>query len=149
MRRASVVLAALAVAAFAFTVTADQPQLEEKPLTWTQAATGDAQTLYVELCASCHGVDATGNGPAAEALVGPVPDLTLLARDNGGVYPAEEVHKAISGETRIVAHGTPDMPVWGKAFEDVRPDHKPARRFTFARQRIGELVNYLESLQVQ
>lgn len=150
MRRASLVLAAFAVVAFAFAVAADQPvQIEEKPLTWKQASSGDAETLYVEICASCHGMDAKGDGPAAPALKDPVPDLTTLARDLGGVYPADEVHQAISGSKRVVAHGTLEMPVWGRAFEDLRPDHNMVRREQFARQRIDELVAYLESLQVQ
>lgn len=149
MRRASMILAALAVVALGFTAVADQPaEVEEKPMTWSQAAIDDPEALYVELCASCHGVDGKGNGPVAEALAGPVPDLTLLTREHEGVYPSEDVSKAISGEFRVVAHGTLEMPVWGRAFEDVRPDHKPARRYLLSRQRVGDLTEYLKTLQV-
>ncbi len=37
--------------------------------------------LYQELCASCHGVDGAGDGPAAGALKVPAPALTDLTRD--------------------------------------------------------------------
>jgi Cytochrome c len=37
-------------------------------------------------CATCHGVDATGNGPAAAALLVKPADLTQLAKRHGGVF---------------------------------------------------------------
>ena len=56
---------------------------------------------------------------------------------------------AIRGEGEIVAHGTRQMPIWGSAFTDLRPDQKPAQRAAFARLRIYDLTTYLESLQQQ
>ena len=38
----------------------------------------DGRILYGNLCASCHGVDARGGGPVAEALSVAMPDLTRL-----------------------------------------------------------------------
>jgi hypothetical protein len=40
--------------------------------------------LFRAYCASCHGRDAKGHGPAAPALKATVPDLTVLAKNNGG-----------------------------------------------------------------
>ena len=44
--------------------------------------------LYRHYCATCHGRDGKGNGPAAAALKVPPPDLTVLARRQKGVFPA-------------------------------------------------------------
>ena len=150
MRRYPVIFGCLAAVCLVLSVQAGtEVTIEEAPLTWTQAALGDGEALYAQVCATCHGADAKGDGPAAEVLVVPVPDLTRLALDNGGVYPAERVHKSITGESEVKAHGPLDMPVWGKAFEDVRPDVKPGQRWAFARMRISALTAYLETLQAE
>lgn len=150
MRRLAMVLAGLALAVFAFAVAAQEPvKIEERPLTRAQAAISDPAELYISLCAACHGTDGKGAGPAAPALRDPVPDLTLLAQANGGVFPAEEVERSINGERRVVAHGSAEMPVWGDVFEEFRPDHKPVQRMAFTRDRIGKLVEHLASLQAQ
>ena len=69
----------------------DQPKKEIRhvPIKPTSAASG--QEMYKNYCAVCHGVDGKGNGPAAEALKVPTPDLTTLTQKNGGTYPALKV----------------------------------------------------------
>lgn len=124
-----------------------QVKIKREPLTWHQVALNDGEQLYLELCAACHGEGAMGDGPAAVALKKPVPDLTVLAAKNDGVFPREEVEDTITGKTRYVAHGTVDMPIWGAAFEGVRPDWKPFRRAALARQRIHNLTEYLATIQ--
>ncbi len=150
MRRLAMVLAGSALALFAFAIAAQEPvEIEERPLTRAQAAITDPAELYVSLCAACHGTDGKGAGPAAPALRGPVPDLTLLAQANGGVFPSTEVKRSITGERRVVAHGSLEMPVWGKVFEEFRPDHTPVQRMAFTRDRVDKLVEHLEGLQVR
>jgi mono/diheme cytochrome c family protein len=124
-------------------------EIQEAPLTWRQAALSDGGELYAELCAVCHGTDGKGGGPAAVALKEPVPDITLLAKHNDGEFPGEEVQKAITGAADIPSHGTLDMPIWGRAFADSRPDLKPFRREALAKQRIFNLTSYLESIQAE
>jgi mono/diheme cytochrome c family protein len=136
----------MVVALFASGVIAGEG-IQEAPLTWKQAALSDGEELYTELCAVCHGADGKGAGPAAVALKEPVPDLTLLAKHNEGVFPAEGVQKAITGEAGIASHGTTGMPIWGRAFADSRLDFKPFRREALAKQRIFNLSSYLESIQ--
>ena len=141
----------ISIATIAFIATAGvalAQEVREEPITWSQAALQDGKALYAELCAVCHGVDAKGNGPASPALAAPAPDLTQLALANGGEFPTAEVQKTITGETRVVAHGTLEMPMWGKVFEDVRLDKKPGQRWGFARLRILALTEYIQSLQV-
>ena len=50
---------------------------------------------YVAYCAACHGVDGTGNGPAAPAMKVPVPDLTMIAKRSGGKFDATAVEYLI------------------------------------------------------
>lgn len=148
MKRLSIVLATIVVIAFAVEAI-PQVTIEEAPLTWKQAALSDGEELYVELCAVCHGTDGKGKGPAAPALSMPLPDLTMLAAHNDGVFPADRVEKSITGRAKVVAHGTSEMPIWGTAFRDARPDHKMARRNSLAILRIHSLTTYVETLQAE
>lgn len=87
--------------------------------------------LFASYCASCHGVDAAGNGPVASSLKKQPPNLTKIEPKNGK-FPAEEVRKKITGEGEVPVHGKKDMPVWGLIFS-------PAD--------INNLVKFLESIQ--
>ncbi len=148
MRNSLVVLACLAALVLAFTVeAAEKEEVVQVPLTWQKAALSDGEELYVELCAVCHGVDGTGGGPAAEALAKPLPDLTAISAANKGVFPRADVEKAIRGQAEIAAHGSLEMPIWGRAFFDARPDLKQGQRWALAEQRIFNLTEYLESIQ--
>lgn len=129
--------------------TFGQVEVKRAPLTWHQAALTDGGELYLELCAVCHGKGGMGDGPAASALKKAVPDLTGLAAKNDGEFPRQEVEDSIAGKSRAVSHGTIDMPIWGQAFEDVRPDWKPFRRKALARQRIYNLTEYLATIQAE
>jgi mono/diheme cytochrome c family protein len=97
--------------------------------------------LFREYCAPCHGADAKGNGPAAAALKAKVPDLTLLAKRNGGTFPAAQVRKTVMGDRTVEAHGSREMPVWGPIFHQVEEDVDRGN------VRIDNLVKYLESIQ--
>ena len=129
--------------------TFGEVEVKQASLTWQQAVLTDGEQLYVELCAACHGQSGKGDGPAASAVKKTVPDLTGLAAKNDGEFPFKEAEKAIAGESRVVSHGTIDMPIWGQAFKDVRPDMKQFRRDALARQRIFNLTEYLATIQVE
>ena len=64
-------------------------------------------------CATCHGTDGKGNGPLREQLKVPPPDLTMLAKNNNGVFPTNAVYETIDGSKTVPAHGTREMPIWG------------------------------------
>ena len=155
MKKKSVFFASIVVAvAGGATVAQDidvkkGPVIKEVPMTWQQASISDGEQLYVELCAVCHGKTAMGDGPAAGALKKPVPDLTTLASRNNGQFPRQRVEDAITGRARVASHGSVDMPMWGQAFEDVRPDWKPARRKGFASQRVFNITEYLSTIQAE
>ncbi len=99
--------------------------------------------LFPAYCASCHGKDGRGHGPAAPALKATVPDLTVIAANNGGKFPEARVRRIIIGEGMIASHGSREMPVWGPIFSQVEADvdRGPVR--------VQNLVKYLESIQVK
>ena len=66
-------------------------------------------------CASCHGHGGKGDGPLTELLTKRPPDLTQLARRNGGVFPLTRMYDVIDGAD-VPAHGGRDMPVWGRDY---------------------------------
>jgi mono/diheme cytochrome c family protein len=96
-------------------------------------------------CAPCHGRSGRGDGPVAAALTTRPTDVTLLARQRGGVFPGAEVRTMLAGssERPTPAHGSREMPVWGPIFRALDPD---ARR---AEARLAGVVSYLESIQVK
>lgn len=126
-----------------------ETEVEQAPITWRQAALEDGEALYAELCAVCHGVGGKGDGPAAPALKAALSDLTQLSADNDGEFPAARVEKVITGNLSLPAHGSAEMPVWGKVFEDVRPERKPGERWAFSRSRIFNLTEYLKTIQAE
>jgi mono/diheme cytochrome c family protein len=102
----------------------------------------DGPTLYATYCAVCHGKAGDGQGPMAPSLKVRVPDLTEIAKRNGGVFPFARVEKTIDGtELAGLAHGTREMPVWGPLFSQVTYDRD------YGRVRIHNLTKYLQSIQ--
>ena len=106
------------------------------------------RALYQTHCATCHGVDATGQGPLAAALVLQPVDLTVLSARNGGTFPLERVLKRIDGTDPLVSHGSP-MPVYGPYFEGVAntPMKLPSGQPMLVAEPIADLVGYLQSVQ--
>lgn len=98
--------------------------------------------LYMSYCVSCHGWTGTGDGPAGLALKSPPADLTQLSARNGGEFPTTQVKKYIEGETLIQAHGSRQMPVWGKVFRRESTGSE-------ARMQYFALAKFLESIQVK
>jgi len=106
---------------------------------------------YESRCATCHGVDGKGNGPSAGILSKPVPDITTLARRNGGVFPITRVYATIEGEG-VPAHGSRDMPIWGSQYRMQAGEHyadMPYNAEAYVRTRILWLAEYLYRLQVK
>jgi cytochrome c5 len=97
---------------------------------------------YNRLCAACHGEDGRGDGPVAGVLKTPPTNLTLLAKNNGGHFPAMRALDYIDGRTGTDAHGTREMPVWGESLT-IDYDQYIARTIEL------ELLIYLDSIQVE
>lgn len=114
------------------------------------------QYEYENSCAACHGASGTGGGPSARFLsAGVAPDLTVLQKNNGGVFPADRVYGIIdgSGEGRNLIHGSSEMPMWGDRYmrrtEDTQggDPFTPEEREEYVKTRIQALVDYLASIQ--
>jgi mono/diheme cytochrome c family protein len=116
--------------------------IKHVPVKPTSAASGEQ--MYMTYCAVCHGKDGKGGGPAAEALKMPPTDLTTLSKNNGGKYPSLKVSSSIRGEANLPAHGSKDMPVWGRLFRSMSGGHEAE-----VQQRVANLSKYIESLQVK
>jgi mono/diheme cytochrome c family protein len=97
---------------------------------------------YMQYCASCHGLNARGDGPASQVLKTPPPDLTTLAQRHGGTFPYEYVFDVLRFGTRFTSHGSSDMPIWGPIFGSLDNYNEAA-----VRKRIKDLSDYLASLQ--
>ena len=94
-------------------------------------------------CATCHGEKGKGDGPLAESLRFHPPDLTQIAKQNGGDYPAAEVRKIVDGRQPVDGRGGPDMPVWGDAFKNSETGFDDEK----VDEKIASVVEHLKRLQ--
>jgi len=117
------------------------PKINKVGAVPTSPASG--QEMFRAYCASCHGVEGAGDGPAAPALKMPPTDLTSLSRKNGGTFPAMRVRNSIK-DGAPPEHGSKEMPVWGPILSSVSGDNSGV-----VDQRVSNLVKYLQSIQVK
>ena len=120
---------------------------------WAQQGKMDfGKREYDANCASCHGDKGKGDGPYKPYLTKSPPDLTTLAKANGGVFPYLRVYEVIDGRKPVPGHGGRDMPIWGadylekgsKDYTDVPYDPE-----AYVRTRITALIDYLNRLQAK
>src|SRR5512140_979795 len=105
------------------------------------AARNEGPMLYKQYCATCHGLGAKGDGPTAPSLKKTPSDLTML-QDKGKPFPGERVVHQITGEGEMTtAHGSREMPVWGRAFRYTKGTPPPELA-------INRLVEYIKTIQV-
>ncbi len=117
-------------------------------------ATDIGKQEYLNSCVSCHGEDGKGSGPVAGFLKQKVANLTVLAKDSGGVFPFARVYNVIDGREVVAAHGPRDMPVWGNKYGE--QGDKAAGGYatsqeldSYARGKIIALIGYIYSLQAK
>jgi mono/diheme cytochrome c family protein len=101
----------------------------------------DGAELFKTHCASCHGLDGTGNGRLAPFLRHRPSDLTQLSKKNGGMFPTARVRRIAEGRD-VESHGDRDMPVWGDAFQ--KGEDRSAET---AGARLDAIVQYLATIQ--
>lgn len=103
-------------------------------------------------CAHCHGATGRGDGPTSAFLTRRAPDLTGLAKANGGVLPVVALYDTITGEKTVGAHGSREMPAWGTAYRIQAGEHfvdVPYDPEAYVRARVLILVEYINRLQVK
>ncbi|HVO78565.1 MAG TPA: cytochrome c [Candidatus Bathyarchaeia archaeon] len=119
-----------------------------KVVSISQSKPDSGAQMYLDYCASCHGRDGRGNGPAASALKVPAADLTTLAKNNHGNYPSSRVGAVLEFGAPVTAHGSSDMPVWGDLFRSLNTG-KAATSRAAVNQRISSLDKYIRSMQTK
>jgi mono/diheme cytochrome c family protein len=108
---------------------------------------------YEARCAMCHGAGGKGDGWLANNLLKRPPSLTLLKKNNGGVFPMATVTEVIDGRKAVSLHGPREMPVWGTVFRVEEKAATAARPATLTpeeqlvRAKIRALTNYVLQLQ--
>jgi mono/diheme cytochrome c family protein len=135
------IAAVLLIAATVASPALAQTKVKKVPLSSQNAALTGGEEIYQAVCAVCHGKTAEGGGPAVPALRKMVPDLTVLARQNGGEFPAARVQATLEGRGPT-SHGSEEMPMWGPIFKSASNDSQAALR-------VSNLVAYLRSIQVK
>jgi mono/diheme cytochrome c family protein len=116
-----------------------------------QSKTDLGKREFESNCASCHGISGKGNGPLANLLKKAPSDLTLLAKNNGGVFPVSRLYDVIDG-TGVPSHGTRDMPVWGREYRIQAGEHyadMPYDPEVYVRSRILAVLEYISRLQAK
>ena len=106
---------------------------------------GDGRYEYQGECQNCHGLMGRGEGAVAELLIVTPPDLTQIAKRNGGTFPFWTVYDIIAGDKPVRAHQFSGMPLWGQRFRA----EEEAGTAAPADIRILLLTHYLESIQEQ
>ncbi|MGD1021427.1 MAG: cytochrome c [Candidatus Sulfotelmatobacter sp.] len=102
----------------------------------------DGARIFQTRCASCHGADGRGHGPASVALKESLQDLTLISQRNGRRFPEQHVKDIIEGkQSAPPAHGSREMPIWGPIFHEVEADQD------WGEVRLDAVTKYLESIQ--
>jgi mono/diheme cytochrome c family protein len=134
---AAIACLALAAGVLALPV-AGTPQRKDSP---TYGVSGTY--AYRTSCAFCHGLQGKGDGPRSDSLRFQPPDLTLLARHNGGKFPARLVVKIVDGRKPVDGHGGPDMPVWGDAFKNSETGFDEEK----VKLKIRSVVDHLATIQ--
>jgi len=153
MRRTSILTpiiltcAVIALAMGGARLSGQSPQATQPPTNKTlkivaieQSKPDSGAQMFKDYCASCHGVDGRGDGPAVAFLKTPPPDLRLMAQRNNGKYPALQVKVILTqGPGSTHAHGDLDMPTWGSLFRSIH--------YGSPELRIANLTTFIKSIQ--
>ena len=119
-------------------------------LAWTVQVLAEdvvnGQALFRLSCAACHGLGAAGDGPMAGVLVVKPRNLTRLAADNGGAFPAERIAARIDGRDPLVSNGSP-MPVYGYFFEGPGATLEGSDGPVRTTQPVADIIAWLRTVQ--
>lgn len=115
-----------------------------------QKSTDLGKKEYETSCGVCHGMDAKGSGFLTASLKVVPSDLTVLTKNNGGVFPIDRISRVIDGRTEIAAHGSRDMPIWGTRYAVNAAAHYvdvPYDQEVYIRNNILNLTDYRDRIQ--
>lgn len=109
---------------------------------------------HEQKCVICHGALGKGDGAYKNMLTKPATDLATLSIRNGGVFPFARVFETIEGTHELKAHGTREMPIWGREYRSSKYYEQYLRepdmdRSYFARSCIPALTESIFRLQAK
>jgi mono/diheme cytochrome c family protein len=121
------------------------------PVTRAEAPKADAaveigRDSYQRYCASCHGVNADGNGPLASLIRTAPSDLRRLVQRYGSPLDVDAIAKYVDGRSEVPVHGRRGMPVWGERFEPEPAEGGPGPR---VHPQVRAIVAYLATIQYE
>jgi len=108
-------------------------------------APNPGRSAYFQYCASCHGVDGEGDGPLAGELRTRPTDLTRLGARFGTPLDPVRLMERIDGRRMARAHGSSDMPVWGRKLGAQAPPSAGTEVRT--RGMLLTIIDWLQSIQ--
>jgi mono/diheme cytochrome c family protein len=118
-----------------------QDSIKKTAIPMTSATSGSE--MFNTYCAVCHGTSGRGDGPASSEFKIPPANLTLLAKNHNGTFPEAYVSQVIqTGPRDAKAHGSKDMPVWGRLFASLGDE-------ATVKLRVHNLTAYIETLQAK
>jgi hypothetical protein len=97
-----------------------QGKSEQRPVA-RQASVASAKEMFLKYCASCHGQDGKGGGPAAVAMKPPPSDLTTISKRHDGKYPAGYVGAVLKFGRSLASHGSYDCRSGDRALRNSTP----------------------------
>lgn len=145
--RAGTLLAACAVLALGAgtSLAVADPVRAEPPQEAVRALIEMGKQYYDTNCATCHGLNAEGGGPAARSLKVAPPDLTRISSRRDGKFDVDELARFIDGRLLPGAHGSREMPIWGSVFAGESGNGTIGDEV--AKGRIVALLEYLRTIQ--
>ena len=124
-------------------------------LAYAQLPVDIGKREYTLSCAVCHGEGGKGDGPLVTSLKKPASDLTIIQKNNRGVFPFERLYAVIDGRKAVAAHGPREMPVWGRQYRYDAAELTrgfgitPRNAESYVRGQIIALIGYIYTLQVK
>lgn len=112
----------------------------------TDPAVEIGRASYQRYCASCHGVNADGNGPLASQIRTAPSDLRRLVQRYGAPLDVDAIAKYVDGRSEVPVHGRRGMPVWGERFEPEPAEGGPGPR---VHPQVRAIVAYLATIQYE
>jgi hypothetical protein len=106
----------------------------------------EGHAYFLQYCASCHGANADGVGPAASDLKMRPPDLRRLTEKYGSPLPPAQLSRFIYGPGMASAHVSREIPIWGQRFADVRSAGQSG--LGGMKGRVAKIISYLNSIQL-
>jgi len=124
------------------------------PLAATAQVPEIGKEIFQTYCALCHGADGKGDGSYVPMLTAKPTDLTMLQKNNDGVFPFEHVYEVLDGRVETAGHGTKEMPIWGNFFayqapEMTAPMGTQGDYESYVVGRILSVIDYLSTIQAK